>query len=82
MYTAEIIITPMKELLDPQGKAVEHGLHNMSLEGLSKVRIGKFITISVDANSESEANDKVEAACKKLLANPVIEDYSYTIKTV
>ncbi|MEZ5007957.1 MAG: phosphoribosylformylglycinamidine synthase subunit PurS [Chitinophagales bacterium] len=82
MYTAEIIIMPLKELLDPQGKAVEHGLKNMGNEGLNHVRIGKFITIEVAAASEKEANDKVEEACKKLLANPVIESYSYTIKAV
>ncbi|MCB0502423.1 MAG: phosphoribosylformylglycinamidine synthase subunit PurS [Bacteroidetes bacterium] len=80
MYTAEIIIMPLKELLDPQGKAVEHGLKNMSFSGMSNVRIGKFITIEVEAATEKEATEKVETACKKLLANPVIESYSYTLK--
>lgn len=80
MYTAEIIIMPLKELLDPQGKAVEHGLKNMGNSGLNHVRIGKFITIEVEATSENEANEKVETACKKLLANPVIESYSFTLK--
>jgi phosphoribosylformylglycinamidine synthase len=80
MYTAEIIIMPLKELLDPQGKAVEHGLKNMSYSGLTNIRIGKFITIEVEAASEKEANEKVEEACKKLLANPVIEGYRFTIK--
>ncbi|MEZ5002100.1 MAG: phosphoribosylformylglycinamidine synthase subunit PurS [Chitinophagales bacterium] len=80
MYTAEIIIMPLKELLDPQGKAVEHGLKNMSFSGMSNVRIGKFITIEVEAATEKEATEKVETACKKLLANPVIESYSFTLK--
>lgn len=80
MYTAEIIIMPLKELLDPQGKAVEHGLKNMSFSGMSNVRIGKFITIEIEAATEKEANEKVETACKKLLANPVIESYSFTLK--
>ena len=71
---------PLKELLDPQGKAVEHGLKNMSFSGMSNVRIGKFITIEVEAATEKEATEKVETACKKLLANPVIESYSYTLK--
>ena len=82
MYSATINIMPLKELLDPQGKAVEHGLTNMSLDGFSKVRIGKRITIDVDAASEEEAKEKVEIACKKLLANPVMESYEFTVSKV
>ncbi len=79
MYLAEIDIMPLKELLDPKGKAVEHGFKNMSFEGLSNVRVGKHIKIHVDAQTEDEAKEKVEKACKKLLANPVIESYTYAI---
>lgn len=82
MFTAEIKIMPLKELLDPQGKAVEHGLKNMALEDLSNVRIGKNITLAIDAANAEEAQAKVETACKKLLANPVIESYTYKIKAV
>jgi phosphoribosylformylglycinamidine synthase len=79
MYIAEINIMPLKELLDPQGKAVEHGLKNMSFAGVSNVRVGKHITMKVDADSEEGAREMVEKACKKLLANPVIESYEYTL---
>ena len=79
MFLAEIDIMPLKELLDPKGKAVEHGFANMSFEGLSNVRIGKHIKLQVEADSEEEAKAKVEKACKKLLANPVIESYIYTV---
>jgi phosphoribosylformylglycinamidine synthase len=82
MYSAVINIMPLKELLDPQGKAVEHGLKNMSFTGFSTVRIGKLITMQVEAASETEAKEKVELACKKLLANPVMESYQYTISEV
>lgn len=78
LYTAEINILPLKELLDPQGKAVEHGLHNLNFQ-MSNVRIGKHITLKVEANSKEEATTQVEEACKKLLHNPVMEYYEYTI---
>ena len=80
MYIAEINIMPHKELLDPQGKAVEHGLKNMSMEGLSNVRVGKHITLKVEADSQHEASEKVEIACKKLLANTVIESFEYHLQ--
>lgn len=79
MFIAEINIMPLKELLDPQGKAVEQGLKNMSMEGLSNVRVGKHITMKVEADTEAAAKEKVEVACKKLLANAVIESFEYTL---
>ncbi|MCP4124947.1 MAG: phosphoribosylformylglycinamidine synthase subunit PurS [Bacteroidetes bacterium] len=77
MYIAEITIMPRKELLDPQGKAVEQGLKNMEFEGLSNVRVGKHIILKVDAASQHEASELVEIACKKLLANQVMESFEY-----
>lgn len=81
-FIASIDIMPLKELLDPQGKTVAKNLHNVDISGVNDVRIGKHIELSLDADSESDAKDKVEAACKKLLANVIMESYSYTIKTV
>ncbi len=78
IYTAEINVMPLKELLDPQGKAVEHGLHNLGFK-TSNVRIGKHITLKIEANSKEEATAHVEDACKKLLHNPVMEYYEYSI---
>jgi phosphoribosylformylglycinamidine synthase subunit PurS len=80
MYIAEINIMPRPELLDPQGKAVEHGLSKLGLDTLSHVRIGKHITLKVDAESMEAATEKVETACKKLLHNPVMEFYEFVIK--
>jgi phosphoribosylformylglycinamidine synthase subunit PurS len=79
MYIAEITVMPLKELLDPQGKAVEHGLHNMGFSGMEQVRIGKHITIRINAGSKEEAEKQVEDVCKKLLHNPVMEYYEFTI---
>jgi phosphoribosylformylglycinamidine synthase PurS subunit len=74
-YHIQIKVMPLKELLDPQGKAVLGGLQNLGLSSFRDVRIGKHITLQLDAASEAEARTKVEEACKKLLANPVMEFY-------
>ncbi len=78
-FRAEIDVMPLKELLDPQGKAVAHGLQKMNFNEVADVRIGKHITISLNAASKEEANAKVEEACKKLLANPIMEGYKYEV---
>ncbi|MFN8295228.1 MAG: phosphoribosylformylglycinamidine synthase subunit PurS [Chitinophagales bacterium] len=77
-YTAEINVMPLKELLDPQGKAVEQSLHNLGFQS-NNVRIGKHITLKIEAASKEEAIAKVEDACKKLLHNPVMEYYEFTV---
>ncbi len=66
---------PLKDLLDPQGKAVMGGLQNLNLNGVTDVRIGKHITMQIDAASEESARNIAEEAAKKLLANPVMEFY-------
>ena len=78
-FCAEIDIMPLKELLDPQGKAVANGLKKMNFDGVTDVRIGKHITIKVNAGSKEEATTQVENACKKLLANPIMEGYKFEI---
>jgi phosphoribosylformylglycinamidine synthase len=78
-YTAEINVMPLKELLDPQGKAVNSGLKNLGITEAKDVRIGKHIIIKIDAASQEQAKEKVELACKKLLANQVMEFYEYSI---
>ena len=66
---------PLKELLDPQGKAVNAGLKNLGISEAQDVRIGKHITLQIDASTEGEARTMAEDAAKKLLANPVMEFY-------
>ena len=80
-FQAEINVMPLKEILDPQGKAVRSGLQNLSLKEIEDVRIGKHISLTLDANSEAEAKDKVEVACKKLLANPVVEYFEFSLQS-
>ena len=79
LFQAEIDVMPRKELLDPQGKAVQSGFKNLHLEGIRDVRIGKHISLTVEAADEAEARSKVDEACSKLLANPVMESYSYAL---
>lgn len=78
-FIAEIDIMPLKELLDPQGKAVQLGLHNLGIDQMDRVRIGKHITLEVTAGDESSANAMVEKACKSLLANLTMESYTFTL---
>ncbi|MEM9024185.1 MAG: phosphoribosylformylglycinamidine synthase subunit PurS [Bacteroidota bacterium] len=78
-FKAEIDVMPLEALLDPQGKAVTASMGNLGLSEIANVRIGKHITLEVDADSEDQANAKVEEACKKLLANEVMESYRFTI---
>ncbi len=80
MYTAQITIMPLAELLDPQGKAVNEALHNLSLQSIKDVRIGKHINLAIDAPNQEAAFEIADIACKKILYNAVME--SYTIKIV
>lgn len=72
-YTVQIKVMPLKELLDPQGKAVMGGLENLGLTGVEDVRVGKNITLQVNADSPEKARAIAEEASKKLLSNPVME---------
>ena len=74
-YTVQIKVMPLKELLDPQGKAVMGGLDSLGLSGVEDVRIGKNITLQINADSVEKAKQIAEEASKKLLANPVMEYY-------
>ena len=78
-YKAEIDVMPLEALLDPQGKAVTGSMKNLGLPEIENVRIGKHITLLVDATSEEDAKEKVDSACAKLLANPIMEFYSFTL---
>ena len=79
-FTAEIDVMPRPELLDPQGKAVMLGLHNLGISQADGVRIGKHITLQIEAETEQAAREMVDNACKKLLANLIMEEYRYELK--
>lgn len=81
MPRAKVFVYLKEGILDPQGKAVHHILGNMNFARVSQVRIGKFITLDFENHlSREEIERQTEEICKKLLANPVIEDYHFTIE--
>ncbi len=73
---------PNKELLDPQGKTVAKNMHNLNIDGVDTVRIGKHIEMVLEADTAAAAKAQVETACKKLLANVIMESYHYEVKAV
>lgn len=78
-FTAHINVMPLKELLDPQGKAVNNNLHNLGLHQVQDVRIGKHITLNIEAANKEEAEKLTTEACKKLLVNQVMEAFDFTL---
>lgn len=78
-FFAKINIMPQKALLDPQGKAVTSSMANIGCSEITNVRIGKHITLEVNANSEEEAKNKINTACKELLCNQIMEEYNFDI---
>lgn len=82
MYLAKIVVTLRKSILDPQGKAVHHALQSLGMTHVQDVRMGKFIEMRINSAQESEAGRITEDACKKLLANPVMEDYNFSLEKI
>jgi phosphoribosylformylglycinamidine synthase subunit PurS len=81
-FKAEINVMPLNVILDPQGKAVKLGLQNLGINFIQDVRIGKHILLELTASSLTEAEKEVELACKKLLANPIMENYTFNITEI
>jgi phosphoribosylformylglycinamidine synthase len=77
---ATIIVMPKRAVLDPQGKTVKHALESMNFTGIKDVRIGKFIEVELTGRNKAALKKKMDAACHKLLSNPVIEDYHFRIR--
>lgn len=78
-YQVEVRITPRAGLLDPEGNAVQHALTSLEFEGVEDVRVGRLIRLRVQADSETAARDAADAMCRRLLANPVTEDYEIAL---
>ncbi len=79
-YRLEVRITPREGLLDPEGKAVEHALQSLSFEGVQGVSVGRLIRLRLAADDEGDARRKGDEMCRKLLANPVTEDYAIALE--
>ena len=79
-FKAEIDVMPLKALLDPQGKAVSASMGNVGLSEIGNVRIGKHITLEIDAENKQDAISKVDEACKKILCNQIMESFEFTLE--
>ena len=81
-FRASIDIMPLPALLDPQGKAVSSNMKNIGLSSIDNVRIGKHITLEVEAGSQAEAEEQVKTACEELLANQIMEQFEFRVEAV
>jgi len=80
MAQARVYVTLKKGILDPQGEAVKNALHTLGYGNIDEVRVGKYVVLTLQDSSDSEAlKNTVEEICKKVLTNPVIEDFSFEI---
>jgi len=77
---AEIYITLKKTVADPQGLTIRHALNSLGYRDVEEVRMGKLVTVKLNSKDKAGAEEKVDQMCKKLLANPIIEDYKFKIK--
>ncbi|MCK5167262.1 MAG: phosphoribosylformylglycinamidine synthase subunit PurS [Rhodospirillaceae bacterium] len=76
---ATVHVTLKNGVLDPQGKAIEHTLSGLAFKGINEVRQGKFIELNIDETDPAKAREQVDAMCRQLLANTVIENYEIEI---
>ncbi len=81
MYKAKVLVKRKPSILDPQGKAVEQGAVHLGLTNIKGTRIGKFIEFMVDTKDKSSAEKEVNDYCRKLLSNPIMEDYEFTLES-
>jgi phosphoribosylformylglycinamidine synthase PurS subunit len=79
VFLAKVRVTLRPSILDPQGKAVAHAIGTLNVGPVQDVRMGKYVEMKIQASSEPEARKITEDVCKKLLANPVMEDYSFEV---
>jgi phosphoribosylformylglycinamidine synthase len=80
MLKAEIYITLKRTVADPQGLTIKHALESLGYKDVADVRMGKLVTIKLNFKDKKRAEQEINETCKKLLANPLIEDYHFTIK--
>ena len=76
----KVFVTPRKGILDPQGRTIESSLKSLGFANASNVKVGKYITLDLDAKSATAAHDEIKKMCEQLLANLVIEDFTFEIE--
>lgn len=78
-YRCEVYIRPRADILDPQGDAVNKALANLNYQGVSEVKVGKYLTLLLESDSAQAAEAQLDEMCQTLLANPIIEDYELKV---
>ncbi|MCB1218570.1 MAG: phosphoribosylformylglycinamidine synthase subunit PurS [bacterium] len=78
-FACEIIISPRSDILDPEGDAIGRSLARLHFEGASEVRVGKYMTLQLEADSADAARARINEMCKALLVNPITEDYEVSV---
>ena len=78
-FHCEVYIRPRADILDPQGDAVNAALKNLNFGGVSEVKVGKYLILTLQADSQAAAEAQLDEMCQKLLANPIIEDYEMKV---
>lgn len=81
-FNSKVYVTLRPSVLDPAGTAVESGLHQLGYQGVENVRIGKYIELTITADNEESADKQIHQMCDQLLANPVIENYSFDLTPI
>jgi phosphoribosylformylglycinamidine synthase PurS subunit len=82
MLEAQIFVTLKRSVLDPQGETVKSGIHSLGFGGVEDCRVGKFMVLRLSETDPERAKGQVEEMCRKLLANPVIEEYRFQFREV
>jgi phosphoribosylformylglycinamidine synthase PurS subunit len=82
MYLAKVYITLKPTVNDPQGLTIKGALHNLGFNSVEDVRAGKYIEVRTEGNDISEAHKQVDEMCRKLLSNPVIENYRFDLEKI
>lgn len=80
MYLARVYVTLKPTVNDPQGLTIRGGLHSLGFTSVDSVRAGKYMEIRIDAPDRAQAEARVTEMCRKLLANPVIEDFRFEVE--
>lgn len=81
MFKANVYVSLKKQVLDPQGKTIQHALHDLGFDSVRSLRYGKFMEVELECDGRQEAEQQLDAICRRLLANPVIEDYRFEIES-
>ncbi len=80
MLRAEISVTLKRTVADPQGLTVKHALESLGYKNLGEVRVGRLVVVDLDSKDKEKARQEIDQMCKKLLANPIVEDYHFELK--